>query len=361
MFSGFTSHLGSQPFAALPQTFEEFFRCYPIAMMNDRIRKDDANYGGKIFLPPSALNKLSMLNIRYPMLFQLTSSENGKVTHGGVLEFIAEEGRVYLPQWMMITLGVQPGSLLKIASTDVPLGQFVKIEPQSVDFLDISDPKAVLENVLRNFSTLTVDDIIEIRYNNKIYGIKILEVKPESQSRSICVIETDLVTDFAPPVGYVEPDYEALKAQEEEKKRIQKQNRKFDPSIVSQGSMSTRINYSEIVENASAGDSNFTGQGQKLSGKEIKKDNNDIDLKKVKLSLDGEPARLDLPEGQLFFGFPLVLPTKNEENENDKQNNDHGFQGSGQSLRKSNKRKVRKDHVPTKAKAPKSPELIEID
>ena len=150
----------------------------------------------------------------------------------------------------------------------------MKIEPQSVDFLDISDPKAVLENVLRNFSTLTVDDIIEIRYNNKIYGIKILEVKPESQSRSICVIETDLVTDFAPPVGYVEPDYEALKAQEEEKKRIQKQNRKFDPSIVSQGSMSTRINYSEIVENASAGDSNFTGQGQKLSGKEIKKDNN---------------------------------------------------------------------------------------
>ena len=29
--------------------FEEYFRCYPIAMMPDLIRKDDANYGGKIF------------------------------------------------------------------------------------------------------------------------------------------------------------------------------------------------------------------------------------------------------------------------------------------------------------------------
>lgn len=77
------------------------------------------------------------------MLFKLTANETGRVTHGGVLEFIAEEGRVYLPQWMMETLGIQPGSLLQISSTDVPLGQFVKLEPQSVDFLDISDPKAV--------------------------------------------------------------------------------------------------------------------------------------------------------------------------------------------------------------------------
>ena len=150
MFSGFGfGNTGSVP---IPQEFEDFFRCYPIAMMNDRIRKDDANFGGKIFLPPSALNRLSMLNIRYPMLFRLTSNESGKVTHGGVLEFIAEEGRVYLPQWMMETLNAQPGSLMKINSTDVPLGQFVKIEPQSTDFLDITDPKAVLENVLRSFN-----------------------------------------------------------------------------------------------------------------------------------------------------------------------------------------------------------------
>lgn len=357
MFSGFTP-FGSG-YVPMPQKFEDFFRCYPIAMMNERIRKDDANYGGKIFLPPSALNRLTMLNIRYPMLFELTANESGRVTHCGVLEFIAEEGRAYLPQWMLETLNVQPGSLLKIGSTDVPLGQFVKIEPQSVDFLDISDPKAVLENVLRNFSTLTVDDIIEISYNNKVYGIKILEVKPESASKGICVIETDLVTDFAPPVGYVEPDYKALQQKEAEERKKLKENPNVDLSAHENGSMSQRINYAGILKDSKAGLSSFVGQGQKLSGRSNKKDAEEDDLKKIKISLNDEPVRLDLPEGQLFFGFPIILPKDTGETEGSEAEN--AFIGEGQSLRKSNKRRGKSDHTATKAKTARSPEIIEID
>lgn len=337
MFSGFSSFGGGNGFVNIPQTFEEFFRCYPIAMMNDRIRKDDANFGGKIFLPPSALSKLSMLNIRYPMLFKLTANESGNVTHGGVLEFIAEEGRVYLPQWMMETLGIQPGSLLQISSADVPLGQFVKLEPQSVDFLDISDPKAVLENVLRNFSTLTVDDVIEISYNGKTFKIKILEVKPESSSKSICVIETDLVTDFAPPVGYVEPDYKALKAQQDkEKKSPFSKGQVLDPSVLGQGSMSTRIDYAGITNSINNDRSKFVGKGQNISGKAPKRNPEPgQDLKNIKITFDGQPAKLDLPEGQLFFGFPMVLPKDDEGSDSEAKSNEQNFHGQGISLRKS--------------------------
>ncbi|EDO19092.1 hypothetical protein Kpol_2000p59 [Vanderwaltozyma polyspora DSM 70294] len=352
MFSGFGSYDGNQ-FASIPQKFESFFRCYPISMMNDRIRKDDANYGGKIFLPPSALNKLTMLNIRYPMLFELMANENGKITHGGVLEFIAEEGRTYLPNWMMETLDVKPGSLLKISTIDIPLGSYVNIEPQSVDFLDISDPKAVLENVLRNFSTLTINDIIEISYNNKIYRIKILEVKPESPSKGICVIETDLITDFAPPVGYVEPDYRSEAAKNE----VKKDNAKIDPSNISQGSMSKRIDYHGIV-NKSNLSTTFGGQGQKLSGMASKKKSS-TDLKNIEISLEGIPLKLDLSDGQLFFGFPIVLPKK--EDDKDNETSSTNFSGQGQSLRKSNKRKGKSNLENVKTKSPKSPEVIEID
>ena len=45
---------------------------------------------------------------------------------------------------MMQTLLLQTGELVHITSTSLPLGKFVKIQPQSVDFLDISDPKAVI-------------------------------------------------------------------------------------------------------------------------------------------------------------------------------------------------------------------------
>ena len=47
------------------------------------------------------------------------------------------------------------------------------------DFLDISNPKAVLEMTLRGFSCLTCGDCICLHYNNKKYYIDIIEAKPQ--------------------------------------------------------------------------------------------------------------------------------------------------------------------------------------
>ena len=48
--------------------------------------------------------------------------------------------------------------------------------------------------------------MVQIDYNNKVYQIEVLEVKPHNEDHSgISIIETDLEVDFAPPVGYVEP------------------------------------------------------------------------------------------------------------------------------------------------------------
>lgn len=68
-------------------------------MMNGNER-DHVNFGGKIVLPPSALEKLTRLHIEYPMNFELINGAVGMTTHAGVLEFVAEEGRVYLPPWV---------------------------------------------------------------------------------------------------------------------------------------------------------------------------------------------------------------------------------------------------------------------
>lgn len=331
--------------------FEDYFRCYPIAMMPDNVRKDDANFGGKIFLPPSALNKLTMLHIRYPMLFELTNEGLDKKTHSGVLEFVAEEGRVYIPQWMMETLELQPGSLVKIANHDLPNGQFTKLEPQSVDFLEISDPKAVLENALRKFSTLTINDIIEIDYNDTRYGIKVLEARPESDSKGICVVETDLETEFAPPVGYVEPEYTP--------KSVKPSTTPIDPSSVKKsagaGTMAQSINFANLV--ASGGTTSYKGSGQKLSGKAT----GDEDKKLTIDDLDPDipPAPLHLPENQLFLGWPVTLPTP-EESESE-QPAPKAFSGEGKSLRQSKKRTNKgKDHPPLKNHN-RSPDYIEID
>lgn len=52
-------------------------------------------------MPPSALEQLTRLNINYPMLFKLTNKQTNRVTHCGVLEFVADEGKVYLPFWVL--------------------------------------------------------------------------------------------------------------------------------------------------------------------------------------------------------------------------------------------------------------------
>jgi ubiquitin fusion degradation protein 1 len=77
--------------------FETQYQCFSAAMAG----RTGIDEGDKILLPPSALDTLARMNVEYPMLFELTNDSTGKKTHCGVLEFSAEEGRCYMPFWMM--------------------------------------------------------------------------------------------------------------------------------------------------------------------------------------------------------------------------------------------------------------------
>lgn len=178
--------------------FTRQFRCYPVSFID----KSELERGDKIVLPPSALDRLARLNITFPMLFQV-ESRDGRKTHCGVQEFSAEEGHANLPYWLMQNLLVSEGGMITIRNANLPKGTFVKFQPQTSDFLKISNPKAVLEATLRSFTCLTKGDAIAINYNNKIYYINVLEVSPGD---AISIIETDVNVEFAAPADYVEPE-----------------------------------------------------------------------------------------------------------------------------------------------------------
>jgi ubiquitin fusion degradation protein 1 len=103
---------------------------------------------------------------------------------------------------MMQNLGIGEGDVVRVANVSLQKGKYVKLQPQSVDFLDLTNPKAVLEVQLRNFACLTKGDVIRVMYLNKAYDISILETKPAD---AICIVEADVEVDFAAPLGYVEP------------------------------------------------------------------------------------------------------------------------------------------------------------
>jgi ubiquitin fusion degradation protein 1 len=166
------------------------------------------------------------------MLFRV-EDVSGRTTHCGVLEFLAEEGIVYMPHWvsflpvllystaaaqlhsagvsdsqdlrarrdswlqMMQNLLLQVGDMVKFTNVSLPKGQYV-----TSDFLDITNPKAVLERALRSYTCLTTGDVFPVMYNNKVFEFEVMETKP---GRAISVVETDCEVDFAPPKDYKEP------------------------------------------------------------------------------------------------------------------------------------------------------------
>lgn len=150
-------------------------------------------------MPPSALDTLTRLNVEYPMLFKLTNKKKTRTSHAGVLEFVADEGKCYLPNWMMGNLLLEEGDILNIESVSLPVATFSKFQPHNTDFLDITNPKAVLENALRNFACLTKGDVIAIKYNKKVYELCVLETRP---GNAVTIIECDMNVEFEAPVGY---------------------------------------------------------------------------------------------------------------------------------------------------------------
>jgi ubiquitin fusion degradation protein 1 len=89
---------------------------------------------------------------------------------------------------MMQNMLLQVGDMVKVRNVSLPKGTYVKLQPVSSDFLDISNPKAVLERTLRTYTCLTVGDCFVVSYNNKNFEIEVKETKPKS---AISIIETD--------------------------------------------------------------------------------------------------------------------------------------------------------------------------
>ncbi|KAJ2111177.1 ubiquitin fusion degradation protein [Coemansia sp. RSA 922] len=346
-FGGFGGTFGHQRQGGLrmrQRQFSRYYSAYPVAAYPGN--KADANYGGKIFMPASALEELSRLEIVYPMLFKLENDEaaTSRRTHCGVLEFTAEEGRVYLPQWMMETLDLSPGSPVKVLNVALLHGSLVKLQPQSIDFLDISDHRAVLENALRKFSAMTVGDIVTIEYNNREYRIAVLETKPSPSA--INIVETDLSVDFAAPVGYVEPNVRAPSGSSNHSMAVDGNSRPSS-SIAKDIRQKEEAAKSELSSSRFAA---FRGSGFRLS-KDSKAnasatslrsyastpDNNNPQVAATDSSQE-QPVALDLSIGTLFFGYDLVPPPGSELDGNTDKSEADKFQGKGQVLRQRRKR-----------------------
>lgn len=257
---------------------------------------------------------------------------------------------------MMNTLLLEPGDLLQIKSADLRSGTFIKLQPQSMSFLEsITDPKAVLENALRNFSALTKGDTFSFLYNEQIFEISVLEVKPDSPQGAISVVETDVEVDFAPPPDHVDHVEPARMPQSTGSSRPGSVvgGGRVTPLGAQEGSMARSINYAAIAPGAvpttQTKTSYFSGGGQKLKGSRTSTPREKPSTPVAGVSSNKPtppsavtptgsvrkgtgPQPLRVPPGQLFFGYELK-PVKKKDEEKEKSGKETLFAGGGQTLR----------------------------
>lgn len=254
----------------------------------------------------------------------------------------------------MESLLVDAGDILQLKSTSLAPASLVKLQPQSTSFLDISDPKAVLERAFRDFATLTQGDIFKFKYNDIVYEVAVLEVKPTSEKMGVSMLETDVEVDFAPPVGYVEPSSNRGSGTSTPRSVA---GLPAGGTLHNQGNMAQSINYDAIKPSsisaalgAKAVSSNFLLGGQKLNSKKgakaptpkastpVSGTSTNPPVQSLKRTNGPQPLRL--APNKLFFGYD-IKPLKTQADK-DKENADAKqphFAGQGQTLRGGVKRK----------------------
>ncbi|GJN88646.1 hypothetical protein Rhopal_001612-T1 [Rhodotorula paludigena] len=328
--NAFQAGFGGHAFARPPASaFRRQYRAYSTAILE--VQQGRSYGGGRANL---MYGGKTQLDIELPINFEITNPAVPELnTHAGVLEFIADEGCVNLPQWIMDQLRLNEGDPVRLVGGKYPKGKLIKLQPQSVDFLEISDPKAVLERALINYSCLSAGDIIEISYQTLTFRLLIMEITPPGPA--ISVIDTDLEVDFAPPVGYVEPEYkkpsDSLPSMRDkftiDTKGVQDVDARGSGTATPVGGAGAKGKGKETgAEGATpASWEAFKGSGQSLTGKRIKgkgikakpaeqmdensriarTDQPRIVTADTQLGSRQVPAALNLPFGALFFGFDL--------------------------------------------------------
>ena len=158
-------------------------------------------HSNKIFLPESMLYQYKQE--QFPLYFQLTHPEYGISCICAVEEFTGPPGCFVVPQRIMEHLLCTEGNNINIQLCHPLKGTYLKLKPRKTAFINLSNPKAILERFLsRDYPVISMGDTISINHLDTIYHIDVTECEP---GNSIDIVNTNINLDFDAPLDYVEP------------------------------------------------------------------------------------------------------------------------------------------------------------
>jgi len=196
-----------QGYYQAPNVTKTFFKMPAYSSAYNPAQKD-IEAGDKIILHTGVLHALLQRfgerPLPQPLLFEIQNVKDRRISHCGVLEFSAEQSTAFLPQWMMLNMGLSEGQDIQLKLKELPLATALVLQPLKWTFAEIPTPKIALEHALASFTALTAGDTIRIRVNGHPHDLTVVDVSPPTKQvgsrNAACVVNAHLEVDFLPPL-----------------------------------------------------------------------------------------------------------------------------------------------------------------
>lgn len=133
----------------------------------------------------------SCINSTKNDLFLAENSHKERISCAS-FDFRAQDNFVFVPKWMMKNLDIRPYDLVYLSHAKLSDAIYVKIMPIENEFFDLKEPKAVLEEHLKQYSTLTRGAIVPINHKNKLYNLQIVSINTEKEQDIECASIQDI-------------------------------------------------------------------------------------------------------------------------------------------------------------------------
>ena len=189
----------------MPYTTQLICFSYSCSSQPEDVIKE-VKYSNKILLPPSVLHELIQGHYEMPYFFKIENIENKFAQYCGIQEFSSPPGVAHIPYHIMSGLGIKEGENINIELATPTDGSYVKLQPHTIKFCELENPKALLEKALSsNYPVITEGHTIRIedKTTEKVYHIDIVKTEP---APVIKIIDVNINVDFDPPLDYIPPE-----------------------------------------------------------------------------------------------------------------------------------------------------------
>lgn len=177
-------------------------------------------YGDKCSLPGSIGRAIFEKPYEVPWLFEMTPVRRESTSveyvpstdlpparildkaYVSPLDFRAPENYIFLPQWLMKSMGLQPNDLVDVSFVRIKLASLVTFQPLTADWDKLvsssSNPRTVLEHEVNKYSSLTAGATIVIEFEGVEYPLLVKETRAEGgvAVRGVRVQDADIRVDI---------------------------------------------------------------------------------------------------------------------------------------------------------------------